>query len=142
MISAPMSVEASNTPYADVVRQGQVTTSFAAPFHTLLFPLVADSPPSLEGTVVGVIELKRSSKTFDNEDIKVFYFSSLLSFSGLFSLLLAFNIPDPRRTLPTNHAKAAHCLPSGGGEEKIPCLEFLKISIFSLSLLFILKELC
>ena len=96
---APMSVEASNTPFAEVVRQGQVTTSFTPPLHTVLFPLVADSPPSLEGSVVGVIEAKRPNKAYENEDIKLL---DVLSQLITPKLLIAYQLEEERKRYPAS----------------------------------------
>jgi len=94
-----MSVEASNTPFAEVVRQGQVHTSHVAPVHTLLFPMIADSPAALAGSVVGVIELKRHTKIFENDDIKLL---DVLSQLITPKLLIAYQVEEDKKRYPSS----------------------------------------
>lgn len=96
---APMSVEGSNTSFAEVVRQRQVITSYSAPVHSLLFPMVADSPPALEGSVIGVIELRRPNRMYDNEDIKLL---DVLSQLVIPKLLIAFQLEEEKKRYPSS----------------------------------------
>lgn len=94
-----MSVEASNTPFAEVVRQGQVHSSHVTPIHTLLFPMIADSPAALQGSVIGVVELKRHTKVFENDDIKLL---DVLSQLITPKLLIAYQAEEEKKRYPSS----------------------------------------
>jgi len=76
---AAMNVEASNTSFGDVVRQRQLSlvhnngnnSKDTNNSFTIIFPLITDAPASQEGDVVGIIEIKRTSRNFENDDIKL-----------------------------------------------------------------------